>query len=371
MIWYSLFPIKRERSVKRKAVFVAATAQNVGKTTSCLGLMSGLQKRFSNVGFLKPVGQLHRSVEGGVKVDKDVALVRDRFGLEGDVAEMSPVLMPRGFTRSYLDGKVDHHSMVERIERSFETISSRSDYTVVEGTGHIGVGSIIELSNADVARLLDLEVVLISQGGLGNAFDQLAINRAMLESRGVRVRAIIINRVIDEKREMVLEYIRKALERWDIPLAGCVPYSELLDAPSMHDFEQLFKAQLISGEQYRFRHFRSTRLAATTVENYRADRSAKQLVITHASRADLIEATIDLDDLERGMILAGHTPPDPAIVERLHEANIPVIYAPVSSYEAMKKINGFTAKIGSEDLCKVQKAIDLMEHHIDFDKVIG
>ena len=43
-------------------IFVAATRQHVGKTTVSLALMSGLQKRFNKVGFLKPVGQQHLPV---------------------------------------------------------------------------------------------------------------------------------------------------------------------------------------------------------------------------------------------------------------------------------------------------------------------
>jgi hypothetical protein len=35
-------------------VMVAATQQHVGKTSTCLGLMSGLLKRFDKVGFCKP-----------------------------------------------------------------------------------------------------------------------------------------------------------------------------------------------------------------------------------------------------------------------------------------------------------------------------
>jgi hypothetical protein len=41
----------------QRPIFVAATRQHVGKTTVSLALMSGLQKRFNKVGFLKPVGQ--------------------------------------------------------------------------------------------------------------------------------------------------------------------------------------------------------------------------------------------------------------------------------------------------------------------------
>lgn len=43
--------------------------------------------------------------------------------------------------------------------------------------GHVGVGSIIGLNNARVAKELGLDMILVSNGGLGSAFDQLELNR--------------------------------------------------------------------------------------------------------------------------------------------------------------------------------------------------
>ena len=38
-------------------IFVAATEQNDGKTTTCLGLFAALRKRLGRIGYIKPVGQ--------------------------------------------------------------------------------------------------------------------------------------------------------------------------------------------------------------------------------------------------------------------------------------------------------------------------
>lgn len=38
-------------------IFIAATEQDTGKTTTSLGLYSALGSRFSNIGYIKPVGQ--------------------------------------------------------------------------------------------------------------------------------------------------------------------------------------------------------------------------------------------------------------------------------------------------------------------------
>ena len=45
-------------------VFIAATRQNDGKTTTSLGLIAALQQHFPRVGFIKPVGQRFVEVEG-------------------------------------------------------------------------------------------------------------------------------------------------------------------------------------------------------------------------------------------------------------------------------------------------------------------
>lgn len=363
----------------KNAIFFAATAQDVGKTTTCLGAVSGLSKRFTRIGYMKPVGQQHVEIEPGVCADKDAVLFRKQFSLDTPYPYMSPVIIPSGFTREYLDGGISNQLLRERVLESFNRMVIENHYTVVEGTGHAGVGSIIDLNNADIAALLGLEVVLITTGGLGAAFDQLALNLSLFRSAGVRVRAIILNKVLPQKRDMVLEYMTKALKKLGIPLAGCIPYCELLHAPCMRDYEQLFSVPLISGEQHRYRHFQEERLVVTGATHYRHPIRPNELIITHATREDIIQTTIEDElvargrhsagDLERGLLLIGHQAPSAGSLEALKRAEIPALYAPVSSYRAMQMITQFTAKIRQEDTSKVSKAIALVEECLDFDRL--
>ncbi|MCB1081238.1 MAG: AAA family ATPase [Chlamydiia bacterium] len=365
--------------MKKKAFFVAATGQHVGKTTTCLGLVSGLKKRHKNVGFLKPIGQEHVETDSGVRVDKDVVLFKDHFGLKDDDATMSPVLFPRGFTRDYLDGKVNEEELGKKIQIAYQTISKHNDAIVVEGTGHVGVGSIVNYNNARVATELKLHLILVASGGLGSSFDALAVNKALCDAYGVKVAGVILNRVHDDKREMVLNYMEKALKTWNIPILGCIPFDPFLSNPSMQDYETLFNATLLSGEDHHMRHFRHMRLVATSLKNYRELILPNQLIITPANREDIILATLTKhwdvkianpsDDLAVGMILTGETPPRQTIVEALKKANIPMLYAPVSSYKAMEMITSYTVKIRKEDKEKIGEAIALVESHIDFDKL--
>jgi dethiobiotin synthetase len=153
----------------QRPIFVAATKQHVGKTTTCLALLSGLQKRFDTVGFLKPVGQQHVQVESGqglerttLQVDKDVVLMREHFHLDHiEYKYMSPVIIPQGYTRKYVDGEITLESQQHDVEVAMEHVASRSDITLIEGTGHCAVGSIVGLNNAKVASQLGADMVLM------------------------------------------------------------------------------------------------------------------------------------------------------------------------------------------------------------------
>lgn len=360
----------------RRAIFIAATGQNVGKTTLCLGIIAALKKRYNSIGFIKPVGQQHIKVENDINVDKDVVLFKRHFQLDSEWTDMSPVIIPSGFTRDYLDGKYTSQHMLEEISRAFLKIAANNDYTVVEGTGHIGVGSIIDINNAMVAAHLKTEVIIIASGGLGSAHDELALNIAMCRQYGVKVRGVILNRVLDDKRQMLLDYFPIALRKWGVPLIGAIPFSDFLNQPTIQDFANLFKTKLLSGHNHRFRHFQHTRLVADSVQSYQSDMIANELVITPASREDIILANIEKHvkaarsgqtDFAGGMILTGYHQPNGDIIERLQELDIPMLYVPLCSYDAMKMITSFTSKIRTEDVPKVEKAISLVEEHIDFD----
>lgn len=356
--------------MQRKAIFIAATGQHAGKTTLCLGLIAALKKYFPRLGFLKPIGQQHELVQGGLRVDKDVVLFKEYFSLSSNYEDMSPVIFPSGFTRDFLDGKVKLEPLKKKILTAFETISSENDFTIVEGTGHVGVGSIINLNNAQVASSLGLDIVLIATGGIGSAFDELALNKELCDRMGIRLRGVILNRVYPEKREMVIRYISKALKRWAVPLIGCLPFDMLLNTPSMKDFESLFNTSLLAGEEFHYVHFETIRLVASSAETFKEFALPNQLIVTPAAREDIILALIDhhpesLECPSYGLILTGFKSPAPSIIEKLKKAQIPTLYASKTSFDVMRLITSFTAKIRKGDISKVEHAIQLVENHVN------
>jgi phosphate acetyltransferase len=362
---------------RHKGIFIAATGQNVGKTTICLALTAALKKRYGNIGYIKPVGQQHVSIDG-INVDKDVVLIKQHFQLSASWEEMSPVIIPQGFTRKYLDGEISEEILLAKIRLAAQIVASKRDFILIEGTGHVGVGSIMNLSNARVAKELGLDIVIIASGGLGSSFDELILNLTLCEKNGVPIRGVILNKVRPEKMKMITTYFQKALDSFSIPILGCVPYDAFLSKPTMEDFEGLFCTMLISGKRHRMRHFEHVRLMAGSVDAYFEEIYPNQLIITPACRTDIIEATLTRHievkntsgiDFSGGMILTGRHPPTTALLDQFTKVDIPILYAPICSYAAMQMITSFTAKIRLDDLEKINKAIDLVDAHVDMEKL--
>lgn len=365
--------------MKKKSIFIAATGQNVGKTTICLGMLAALKKRYNNIGFIKPVGQHHIMVENQQIVDKDAYLFKKYFNLQSIWKDMSPVIIPSGFTRDYLNGEITTDDMLKQIRTSFNTVINEHDFTLVEGTGHIGVGSILNLCNARVASELGLDMVIIASGGLGSAHDELSLNITMAEKYGVKVRGVILNRVLEDKKMMIKEYFPKSLEKWNIPLIGCIPFDSFLSKPTVKDFEILFNTTIIAGNQHLYRHFERVKLFAGSIEEYAQEMEPNQLLIIPASREDVIMMTLEKHaevyqkegkDFGGGIILTGRLEPSIPLKEEIRKSNIPVIYTQTNSYDAMKKITSFIAKIRLEDRMKIEKAIDLIERSISFEDLL-
>ena len=162
----------------RKQIFVGATRQNDGKTMVSVGLFNAFKERFNELAYLKPVGQQYRVIENR-KIDKDAVLFKSVYDLPHELEVMSPVAVPSGFTESYINNP-NKDELVSAIKQSHEQLSNESECLLIEGTGHAGVGSVLDISNGDVAHLLGAKVILVCLGGIGSSIDELMLNKACI-----------------------------------------------------------------------------------------------------------------------------------------------------------------------------------------------
>jgi len=213
-----------------RQLYLAATGQNRGKTTTALGFLDGFAREGLSIGFMKPVGQ--RTVEvDGTPADEDAILMRSVFGLPDPLRAMSPVHIPRGFTKSYIAGEVVE-DLGARIRAATGAFAER-DVLLVEGTGHAGVGAVIGLSNAVVAAMLGAPAVIVSEGGVGRPIDEIVLNASLFEAHGVPVAGAIVNKVDLDAQPGIVRTLERGLALHGIPLLGVLPMRPILSNPTL------------------------------------------------------------------------------------------------------------------------------------------
>jgi len=359
-------------------IFIAATRQNVGKTLLSLGLLGNLHRRQMKIGYIKPVGQRTILAEG-VEVDEDALLMERVFVTQSDLQDMNPVRVGKGFTADYI-----HHGRNDELERqileAFARVSEDRDFVVVEGTGHAGVGSVLDLSNARVAKLLDTPVVMVAPAGVGRPIDEVALNYVLLREAGVPLAGVVINKVKMHKYERVQDLVVKGFARKGIKVLGVLPFDDVLSAPTVKEVMEEVGGDLISHDvdekalEKAVKHNLVGAMSAHQALDYFKPGS---LIITPGDREDIILAAIGmaLSDKDHeatmvsGIVLTGHTIPHPAILELIHRSRIPVITCSKDTYTVASQIHDLMVKIGPGETAKIEHAIKLVGDYVDFKSI--
>ncbi len=370
-----LLPGPTNRETKR--VFVAATRMNDGKTTTCLGLFGALQSIFPRVGFIKPVGQRFVNVQGA-QVDEDSFLFDTIYNVKVPIQSMSPVTIDATFTRRYLKDPAQLlPELKDKICRAFDRVSWEKDFTLIEGTGHAGVGSVFDLSNASVAKLLKSPVILVCPGGIGRPVDEIALNKALFDKAGVEVIGAILNKIEPDKIDIVREYAGLGLERLGVPLLGVLPIEKLLSAPNLTQIAEDIDGQWLNGRKggakQRVHRVIVGAMTAKGIVDYLAPGT---LIITPGDRDDIILAAVSSARLSggstiAGLILTNNIQPHPKLAELLAQTDIPVIAAKGESYSVTSTINRMTVKTQPQDTDKIPIIKNLITNNINLPDLVA
>jgi|EP00945_MAST-04E_sp_MAST-4E-sp1_P007258 phosphate acetyltransferase len=376
-----------------KSVFVAATRQHVGKSTVSLGIVSALQQKGVNVGFIKPVGQQHVPVElvdeetgetSVLSVDKDVRLINKYFGLNGNYRDMSPVVMPSGYTKQIIDNAKPgmKAEMRKDIMNAYKNLEQKHDFLVCEGTGHVGVGDIGGVSNAVVAASVGTNVILVAEGGLGSAFDELSINKAACDAAGTNILGVVLNKVIPSKVDMITDYFQRAISQWDFPLLGVIPYTEELTFKANYDVERLFNCSMHEDQRrsHLLNHPSGIQVAASSLNTFIEDCLSTEdkhsilnrAIVIDESRTDIIEFLCHnaavLGNSFKGIIIVSSKGERAyrSDVESLY-SNYPCIVVPDPIEKVVSKYVNNTAKFNEVDLERTGMATQVVNDNFDFD----
>lgn len=356
-----------------KRIYVAATSQHIGKTTSTLGLIHALRQKGMNVGYCKPVGQefIELQERGLPPVDKDAILFEMDMGFKIDPMTHSPIILGHGATSKFLDNP-PAYDYRERIFKAAATLDKLHDVVVYEGTGHPGVGSVVNLSNAEVAKMLGAGVVMVAKGGIGNTIDKLHLSLSLFREKDVPILGVIINKVREDKLEKIRHYIGNWLKDNDLPLLGVIPYDKTLSNPLMITVKDAINGEVLMNEAYLDNQVEEI-VAGSLVDRQELKRLDNLLLVVSITRLEeAIEKIQNIAD-RRGQ---SETPLSGIIVTNVGEVKesskqyikqhkIPLIRTPLDTFGSVVKISRIEVKINTRTPWKVKRAKDLIEKNVD------
>jgi BioD-like phosphotransacetylase family protein len=357
-----------------KKIFVAATDQNCGKTTTSLSLLHLAQQKYDRVGFIKPFGPKRTTYQGHA-TDVDAALVAYIFDLNADLEQMSPVVLDTHTTRDFLDGKIDPEFCLKRIKQATRELEEKCDFLIIEGAGHAGVGSVMGLSNARLAKELDAPVLIVSEGGVGWVIDALHLNLTMFRQSGADVRMVFVNKLLQEKRDATMRYLKMAFKKESVKVVGGFNYSPVLANPTLKYLSEFLNLPLRGDAEQGRRIVNNIRLGAASSQRVIDLLGDSSLVIVTSSRNEVLVMLSTLYHLPEykekiaGLLIPGVVPIS-AIVQRvLDDSGIPYMRSQDSSANLYTKIQADVAKIGLDDQEKITLIRQLADTELCFDTI--
>ena len=221
-----------------RGFFVTGTDTGVGKTVVACALIRQLAARGIDVGAMKPI-------ETGVGDEGPL----DALALQAAAGGVDPLddVCPQRFSLpaapSVAASAEGRQVEVWAIRRAYERLSTRHDCVVVEGAGGLLVPASEEHSMADLARELDLPLLIVARAALGTINHTLLSLEAAV-ARGLSVAGVVISHAdgrLSGADEANLEALRQALrgslvgeipplKSGETPLPNAVDLDRLLDA---------------------------------------------------------------------------------------------------------------------------------------------
>jgi len=361
--------------MQSRRVFLAATGQNRGKTTTSVGLIAAIRDRGLRLGFMKPVGQRYLVIDG-TRADEDAVLMSDVFDLPDALNDMSPVTLPRRFTTDFILGRITD-DLEAQVRAAYARVATDKDLVVIEGTGHAGVGAVIGLSNARAAAMLQAPVIIVSEGGVGRPIDEIVLNRALFVAHGVDVLGAVVNKVDVESHPDLPEVLSRGLALHGIDLIGCIPYSEFLANPSLELIVTHLAGELLAGRAEPGRTIGHVAIGAMQPEHAIAHLADRTLLITPGDRDDLLRAALDANrragerPLVSGIILSGGYRPSAPLLTELREADLFVYLVETDTYRTAQAVDEILVKTHSSDTEKIATIIELVGRSIDVDQLLA
>lgn len=347
-----------------KILLIGSIEPYSGKSGTILGLGRQLQERGLAIAYGKPIGTPTND-NSTTEQDADVHFITEALGLKGNQI-CSPLLMLSKETiEQRLQGN-DSANYAEVLATVLQKVEA--DVILLEGPGNLGEGSLFNLSFADLLQTIDLDVILVARYHSSLAVEGLLKAKQEL---GDRFLGVVINDIPEDAIAETQTLIQPFLEKKGIPVFGLLPQHYLLRSVSVREIAHQLKAKVLCRADRLDLMVETLTIGAMNVnsalEYFR--QGYNKAVVTGGDRTDLQLAALETST--SCLILTGHVPPQPLIISRAEDLEIPILAVNLDTLKTVEIVDQAFGTVRLQESIKVDCIQQLMADHFQFDDFLA
>jgi dethiobiotin synthetase len=207
----------------KKAFFIAGTDTNVGKTVVAAGLLVAAKHHGLTTAALKPIAAGCEKTEAGLR-NEDALLLQSVITTPLVYEQINPVALQAAIAPHIAAQQEKRVLSADRLAGFCRGSLNQADITLVEGAGGWRVPLNPQETMADLARVLNLPVILVVGMRLGCISHALLTIEA-IRNDGVPLAGWVAN-CVDADMPVLQENIHSLAARIPAPCLGVIPYLE-------------------------------------------------------------------------------------------------------------------------------------------------
>jgi BioD-like phosphotransacetylase family protein len=360
-----------------RTILVTATEESTGKTAVALALARLAAERGLSVGYMKPKGtRLQSNV--GKTMDEDPMLARELLDLDAEMHDLEPVVYSPTFVEQAIRGREDPDDLRERVRDSFEELADGKDLMVVEGGGDLATGGIVDLTDLDVAELLDAEVLLVSgyeqatdaDDLLAGIADVRRVSDGESEDADDRLLGVLFNAVRDASFDELETEVTPFLEGRGVPVLGVVPRDQSLAGVTVAELGAELSAEQLNdapGDAFVERFLVGAMSGDSALRHLRRTKDAA--LVTGGDRPDLHRVALEAPGIKCLVLTGGFRPPG-AILGAAEEKGVPVLLVQSDTLTTVERAEDVVRSGRTRDAETVARMRDLLHDHADVAAIV-
>jgi BioD-like phosphotransacetylase family protein len=346
-----------------KYLLIGSIEAYSGKSGTILGLTHQLKKQGLVVAYGKPLGTCVKD-NSPSKIEEDVQFIAQALDLSASQVQAPLLCLDRETISQRLQGKdtTDYSQSWQNYAQQVE-----GDIVLLEGPGTLWEGSLFNLSVEQIADAVNASILLVTR------YSSLLLVDSLLQAKrylGDRLLGVLINDIPLDQLAVTDSLVKPFLEAQGIGVLGMLPRNDLLRSVSVREISQQLGAKVLCRSDRLDLMVETLTIGAMNVnsalEYFRKGRN--MAVVTGGDRTDLQLAALETST--SCLILTGHVPPQPLILSRAEDLEIPILSVNLDTLSTVEIVDKAFGKVRLQEAIKVECIQQLMEEYFDIKRLM-